>query len=94
MLLATKTAGQLIPTGTTLPHAKRCDFSLAEMWNRTLALDVECPRAPAQCSVGCGVVHDGSDYLDTGEKYDPATNTWTPIASMSGPRFAPAAVAL
>ena len=48
-------AGQLIPPGTTLPNAAACDYSLAEMWNRTLALDAECPGAPAQCSVACGV---------------------------------------
>ena len=30
--------------------------------------------------------HDGSKYLDTGEKYDPQTNTWSPIPPMNSPR--------
>eukprot|EP01046_Picozoa_sp_COSAG06_P048732 COSAG06_NODE_7347_length_2536_cov_382.057037_1_plen_358_part_10 len=48
-------AAQLIPAGTTLSNADRCDFSLAEMWNRTQALDAQCPGAPAECTVPCGV---------------------------------------
>ena len=55
VMLVGAAAGQLVPPGTTLSHASRCDFSLAEMWNRTLALDAECPGAPAQCSIACGV---------------------------------------
>jgi hypothetical protein len=48
-------AAQLIPAGTTLSDAARCDFSLAEMWNRTQVLDAQCPGAPAECTVACGV---------------------------------------
>ena len=48
-------AAQLIPAGTTLSNAARCDFSLAEMWNRTQVLDAQCPGAPAECTVACGV---------------------------------------
>jgi len=35
-----------------------------------------------------------SGYLSSGERYDPAQNAWTPIASMGTARFAPAAAAL
>eukprot|EP01046_Picozoa_sp_COSAG06_P085678 COSAG06_NODE_32359_length_507_cov_1.365196_1_plen_111_part_01 len=48
-------AAQLIPAGTTLSNAARCDFSLAQLWNRTQVLDAQCPGAPAECTVACGV---------------------------------------
>jgi len=38
--------------------------------------------------------YDGSSNLNTVEVYDPATNTWTPIAAMGTARYGPAAVAL
>jgi N-acetylneuraminic acid mutarotase len=31
--------------------------------------------------------YDGTNALNTAEKYNPATNTWTPIAPMSAPRM-------
>eukprot|EP01043_Picozoa_sp_COSAG02_P028238 COSAG02_NODE_1703_length_11241_cov_845.206695_9_plen_619_part_00 len=38
--------------------------------------------------------YDGSSRLDTAEKYDPATDRWTPIASMGSVRYAHASVVI
>jgi len=38
--------------------------------------------------------YDGSDRQATAEAFDPQTNRWEAAAPMSGPRCAPAAVAL
>jgi hypothetical protein len=37
---------------------------------------------------------DGSSTLSSGERYDPAANAWSPIASMGTVRYYPAAAAL
>ena len=41
-----------------------------------------------------GAYYDGSNRVDTAEKYDPATDRWTPIASMGSRRRGLASVAL
>ena len=54
--------------------------------------------------IGCGVAvvenmlyaiggFDGTNYLNTVERYDPAKNSWETVAAMSTPRRCPGAVA-